>query len=162
MGKTHLCYLGLGSNLGDPKQNVLAAISRIGSFPLTDLSSQSSLYKTAPIGMDSPNLFVNAVCEIRTDLGPRGLLELCLGLEKAFGRDRARGKDRELDVDILYYSNCIIWEYDLKIPHPRLSQRSFVLVPWSEIAGGLVLRPWGKSIIDLMKGIDLIGIEEIS
>ena len=145
-----IVYLGLGSNLGDPVKNIEEAIAKIRAMPKTRLVARSSLYRTAPFCIDSDNWFINAVVGIETSLGPRDVLEAGLALEASFGRTRAKGPDRELDVDILYFSDCIIWERDLKIPHPNLAQRRFVLIPWVEIAGNFVVRPWGRTISELL------------
>ena len=147
-------FLGIGSNLGDKKQNVLSSIKRIDAFEGTRVIAYSGLYKTPPHGIITPNWFINAACEIITSITPRALLRHCLELERSFGRNRQNGMDRELDVDILYYNNCIVWEHDLKLPHPRLSMRGFVLVPWCEIAPDLVLRPWGVSVKRLLRYCD--------
>ena len=142
--------MGLGSNLGDPKKNVMDAMERVARLPRTFLLGKSRLYSTEPVGFESPNRFVNAVVKVETELAPRALMTRCLGIERAFGRDRARGPDRELDIDILFYGNCIVWEHDLKIPHPRLAQRAFVLAPWMDLAPELVLRPWERTVESLL------------
>ncbi len=139
-------FLGIGSNLGDKEHNVLSSIKEIDAFECTRVIAYSGLYKTPPYGITTPNWFINAVCEITTCIFPRALLRHALELERSFGRNRQNGMDRELDIDILYYNNCIVWEHDLKLPHPRLSKRGFVLIPWCEIAPELVIRPWGLSL----------------
>ncbi len=154
------CFLGIGSNLGEPHKLVSDAIRRLANSPGITLRSCSRLYRTEPVGIASRNWFINAVCEIETDLAPRELLKLCLGIEKEFGRDRALGPDRQIDLDILYFNNCIIWEQDLKIPHPSIAQRGFVLIPWSDISPGLILRPWNESIRAMLDKVEKDGVEE--
>ena len=156
-----LCFLGLGSNLGTPEKNILDALDRVAALSETSLLGQSRLYRTAPVGVETTSYFVNAVAKTETDISPRALMARCLEIERAFGRDRTRGPDRELDIDILFYGNCIVWEYDLKIPHPRLAQRAFVLAPWMDLAPDLVLRPWGSTVESLLCKTGLKGIEVI-
>ena len=157
-----LCFLGIGSNLGDPKKNVERGIEGVGHFQHTTLLACSRLYKTKPVGMESDSWFVNAVLKVETSLNPRRLMTCCLDLEREMGRDRGRGQDRELDLDILYYGNCIVWESDLKIPHPRLAHRAFVLIPWSDVAGGLYIRPWNMTVHALSQQVDRTLAEAIS
>ncbi len=153
------CFLGLGSNLDEPQKHVRNALKRLADLPSTTLESCSRLYWTAPVGISSRNRFINAVCEIETDLSPRELLVLCLEIEKEFGRDRKKGPDRQIDLDILYFNNCIIWEQDLKVPHPAIAQRGFVLIPWADVNPGLILRPWNKSIKALLDLAEKGGVE---
>jgi 2-amino-4-hydroxy-6-hydroxymethyldihydropteridine diphosphokinase len=112
-----------------------AAAARLAS--LGRLTACSSLYSTTPVGFADQPQFLNAVVALATDLGPRPLLEALLALEREFGRDRSAGVangPRTLDLDILLYGDVVISEFDLVVPHPRLGQRAFVLVPFNEIA----------------------------
>jgi len=110
----------------------------------------SHFYETEPVGIDTEHWFVNGVCEISTTLEPKKLLSLLLEIESYFGRDRTLGDDRPIDLDILFLDDMVIDERDLQIPHPRLIQRRFVLLPWAELAPDLVVSPWGKSVCQML------------
>ena len=121
-------YLGLGSNIGDRKQQLLKAIDLIGNIKGIKVTKQSSIYETAPIGYtDQPN-FLNLCLEIETELSPQQLLKHCLDIEQQLHRVREiRWGPRTLDIDILLYSDNIIETDNLSIPHPRMQERAFVL-----------------------------------
>ena len=134
-----LAFIGLGANLpsaaGSPAETLSAAAQRIADSGR--MVARSSLYSTAPVGYADQPRFINAAIEIDTPLGPRELLESLLAIERAFGRDRANAipnGPRTLDLDILLYDDLIVNEADLQIPHPRLFERGFVLIPLNEIA----------------------------
>ena len=128
-------YLGLGSNIGDRKQQLLKAIDLIGNIKGIKVTKQSSIYETAPIGYtDQPN-FLNLCLEIETELSPQQLLKHCLDIEQQLHRVREiRWGPRTLDLDILLYSDNIIETDNLSIPHPRMQERAFVLIPLNDIA----------------------------
>ena len=128
-------YLGLGSNIGDRKQQLLKAIDLIGNIKGIKVTKQSSIYETAPIGYtDQPN-FLNLCLEIETELSPQQLLKHCLDIEQQLHRVREiRWGPRTLDIDILLYSDNIIETDNLIIPHPRMQERAFVLIPLNDIA----------------------------
>lgn len=128
-------YLGLGSNIGDRKQQLLKAIDLIGNIKGIKVTKQSSIYETAPIGYtDQPN-FLNLCLEIETELSPQQLLKHCLDIEQQLHRLREiRWGPRTLDIDILLYSDNIIETDNLSIPHPRMQERAFVLIPLNDIA----------------------------
>ena len=128
-------YLGLGSNIGDRKQQLLKAIDLIGNIKGIKVTKQSSIYETAPIGYtDQPN-FLNLCFEIETELSPQQLLKHCLDIEQQLHRVREiRWGPRTLDIDILLYSDNIIETDNLSIPHPRMQERAFVLIPLNDIA----------------------------
>ena len=128
-------YLGLGSNIGDRKQQLLKAIDLIGNIKGIKVTKQSSIYETAPIGYtDQPN-FLNLCLEIETELSPQQLLKHCLDIEQQLHRVREiRLGPRTLDIDILLYSDNIIETDNLSIPHPRMQERAFVLIPLNDIA----------------------------
>lgn len=134
-----IAYIGLGANIvspaGLPRDTLIAAAGRLGA--LGGIAARSQLYSTAPVGFADQPRFVNAVVALETDLAPRELLHALLEIEREFGRDRAAAianGPRTLDLDILLYGNEIIHEPGLEIPHPRLAERAFVLVPLNEIA----------------------------
>ena len=128
-------YLGLGSNIGDRKQQLLKAIDLIGNIKGIKVTKQSSIYETAPIGYtDQPN-FLNLCLEIESELSPQQLLKHCLDIEQQLHRVREiRWGPRTLDIDILLYSDNIIETDNLSIPHPRMQERAFVLIPLNDIA----------------------------
>ncbi|MGI6143422.1 MAG: 2-amino-4-hydroxy-6-hydroxymethyldihydropteridine diphosphokinase [bacterium] len=153
-------YLGLGSNLGDRKafiDRALAGLLRAG----VTIKGVSSLYETEPVGfMDQPS-FYNAVVRGVTGMGPRQLLKTVLAIEKELGRRREiRWGPRTIDIDILIYGQEVIREMDLEIPHPRLAERAFVLIPLLELAPSLSL-PNGRKIADLVKTVDSSGVKRI-
>ncbi|MEN8256961.1 MAG: 2-amino-4-hydroxy-6-hydroxymethyldihydropteridine diphosphokinase [Thermodesulfobacteriota bacterium] len=129
-----LVFIGLGSNLGDGRQNLQQAWQSLGKTKGITLLSLSSPYKTEPVGIRTDNWFTNAVGALETTLTPHELLATMLDLERAMGRDRSAGHDRSVDLDILYYDDQIIQDKDLEVPHPRISSRLFVLAPLAEIA----------------------------
>src|ERR1039458_7133204 len=137
-------FIGMGANLaswaGAPEATLAAAALRLES--LGRVTCRSSLYSTAPVGFAGQPRFVNAVVELETELEPRTLLKGLLAIEQEFGRDRAAGfanGPRTLDLDILLLGDHVIHEPGLVIPHPRLAERAFVLVPLCEIAAGVVV-----------------------
>lgn len=148
-------YIGMGGNLaswaGAPEATLAAAALRLES--LGRVTSRSSLYSTAPVGFAEQPRFVNAVVELETALEPRELLERLLAIEQEFGRDRAAGianGPRTLDLDILLYGDLEIREQGLVIPHPRLSERAFVLIPLNEIAPQAVVPGVAKTVGQLL------------
>lgn len=127
-------FLGLGSNLGDRREHLARAV---GGLP--DLVAVSPVYETEPMGGPPQGDYLNCVAELDTDLGPRRLLELAGRLEAAAGRVRAeRFGPRPLDVDVLLVGDQVVDEPDLVVPHPRLWERRFVLVPLADLAPELV------------------------
>ncbi len=130
-------YIALGSNLGDRESYIRGAIEAVGRLEGTDVVAESSVIETDPVGPDGQGPYLNAVIHIRTTLAPRDLLDELLAIEHEFGRDRSeqqRWGPRTLDLDVLVYENLIIDEHGLNVPHPRLHDRLFVLVPLAEIA----------------------------
>ena len=136
-GGTERVYLGLGSNLGDREANLRHAVELLGKS--VGLERISSIYETAPWGYLEQPHFLNCVCEGRTALQPLDLLAVVKDVERAVGREPLgegpiRWGPRVLDVDILFYGRRVVREAGLEIPHPRLAERAFVLVPLEEIA----------------------------
>ena len=129
--------MALGSNLGDSNQILQQAWQAIGHVDEIELIALSHPYVTEPVGMESDNLFLNAVGILETTLSPESLLATTQQVEKSFGRDKKTGvdgyQDRLLDLDILYFSDCQLAASNLVLPHPHLSERLFVLAPLMEI-----------------------------
>jgi 2-amino-4-hydroxy-6-hydroxymethyldihydropteridine diphosphokinase len=151
-------YIGIGGNLaswaGEPEATLAAAALRLES--LGRLIRRSSLYSTAPVGFASQPRFVNAVVALETALEPRELLNSLLAIEQEFGRDRAAGfanGPRTLDLDILLFGDLEISEPELRIPHPRLAERTFVLVPLNEIVPTAVVPGYGKTVAQLFANL---------
>ena len=128
-------YIGLGANLGDPVEQIGAALAALDGLPETRVVRRSSLYRSAPVGhADQPD-FINAVAEIETTLAPRVLLDALLAIEMGLGRRRSfANAPRTLDLDLLLYGDMVMDEPGLSVPHPRMHARAFVLAPLAEIA----------------------------
>jgi 2-amino-4-hydroxy-6-hydroxymethyldihydropteridine diphosphokinase len=131
-------YVGVGANLGDAAGAVREAIERLRDLPATSLVAQSSLYRTAPVDSSGPD-YINAVVQLVTQLTAPELLRELQRLENDAGRERPyRNAPRTLDLDLLLFGSARIDSADLQVPHPRMHERAFVLVPLAEIAPGLV------------------------
>jgi len=141
-------YIGLGSNLGDREAMIRLALDDIARLPETALLKASSLYDTEPVGeVEQPN-FLNAVAVIDTGLTARQLLWNLLLVEKRLGRVRTqKWGPRTIDLDLLLYGNLIVEEPDLRVPHPELTRRSFVLVPLVEMEPLLVHPETGETLV---------------
>jgi 2-amino-4-hydroxy-6-hydroxymethyldihydropteridine diphosphokinase len=130
-----LAYVGLGANLGDPAATLRWALERLAQRPQVRLAGVSSFYRSAPIDATGPD-FVNAVARLETTLPPEALLDELQALEAAQGRERPyRNAPRTLDLDLLLYGDLRLATDRLSLPHPRLHERAFVLVPLAELAG---------------------------
>lgn len=153
-------YLGLGSNLGDREAMLRAAIAALEAAPGVRVTAISSLYETPPWGPVPQGPYLNACVALETTLSPRELLTLCLVIERDHGRERAiRWGPRTLDMDVLLYGDETINEEGLIVPHPRMSERAFVLVPLAEIAPGL--RIGGRAIGEILAGVETDEIRKI-
>ena len=153
-----ICYIGMGANVpsaaGPPEATMAAAADRLGSIGC--VCCCSSLYSTAPVGFADQPRFLNAVIALKTDLSPASLLAALLGIERDFGRDRAGAipnGPRTLDLDLLLYGDYVLHESNLDVPHPRLAERAFVLVPLHEIAPHLVVVPRQATVTQLLNGL---------
>lgn len=127
-------YIGLGSNLGDPIAQLCTALAALSRMPETRLAARSSLYRSAPVGDAGPPDFVNAVARVETGLAAEALLDALQEIERAHGRERPfPGAPRTLDLDLLLYGTQRIATQRLSVPHPRMHQRAFVLLPLLEL-----------------------------
>ncbi|MGH8738993.1 MAG: 2-amino-4-hydroxy-6-hydroxymethyldihydropteridine diphosphokinase [Burkholderiales bacterium] len=127
-------YVGLGSNLVRPREQVLAALDELDRLPQTHLVSHSRIYRSAPLGHEAQPDFVNAVARFDTELEPHRLLAELQAIEKRHGRERSfPDAPRTLDLDLLLYGDAVITSASLIVPHPRMHQRAFVLRPLAEI-----------------------------
>jgi len=145
-------YIGIGSNLGDRKANALEAMDRVAKLPTTRVVRASSLYESEPLG-DAKTWFVNAVIEIETECAPEVLLRKLKAIEEAMGRKRVKGKrwgSRIIDLDILLCDGVVVEKRSLKIPHPEMHKRRFVLLPLAELAPHVVHPHLGQSVSALL------------
>jgi 2-amino-4-hydroxy-6-hydroxymethyldihydropteridine diphosphokinase len=154
-------YLALGSNLGDRRENLAAAIQRLGEA--VEIAALSSLYETEPVGYLEQPQFLNMACKGTTRLSAADLLKRTQEIEIALGRQRTfRNGPRPIDIDILMYDDLQIEHEDLTIPHPRMAERAFVLAPLAEIAPGLLHPVSGKTIQQLLAAVAQDGIEKVA
>lgn len=131
-------YIGLGANLDDPAAQVMQAMDELTKLPESRLTARSSLYASAPVGYANQPDFINAVAAIATRLSPRALLNALFDIEHHHGRNRSfRNAPRTLDLDLLLYGDAHFHEEGLTLPHPRMVDRAFVLLPLHEIAPNL-------------------------
>ena len=144
-------FLGLGSNLGDRLENINTATLMVEKHA-GQVVALSSIYETEPWGFEDDNKFINMVICINTDLSPAALLGRLIMIEAKLGRLRCEGKyiSRTIDIDILFYGDEVIDDNGLQIPHPRLHERRFVLIPLNEIAPGHIHPVLNKNVRDLI------------
>jgi 2-amino-4-hydroxy-6-hydroxymethyldihydropteridine diphosphokinase len=148
-------YVALGSNLGDREAHLRAALAALRARPEIEVAAVSRVYQTAPVGPPPQGPYLNAVVRLRTRLAPRGLLDCLLEIEAARGRQREGGRwsARTLDLDLLFYGSLVLDEPGLRVPHPRLHERNFVLEPLCDVAPDLVHPRLGKTVEELARSV---------
>jgi 2-amino-4-hydroxy-6-hydroxymethyldihydropteridine diphosphokinase len=156
-------YVGLGSNLQQPLHQLLKAFDALSALPRTRMLARSSLYRSAPVGKTDQPDFVNAVAALRTGLAPGELLQALLRLEAQQGRVRSEpNAPRTLDLDLLLFDAQIIHQPGLDVPHPRMHERAFVLMPLAELDPQLII-PGRGAVAELLArvaGQDVTRIDE--
>ena len=146
---SYTCYLSLGANLGHREVSFIEAMRLLQASEKIQLTAVSSLYETPPWGKLDQPAFINAAAAVKTELAPLELLQICQSIEKQLGRQRhEHWGARTIDVDMLYIPGVTMDEEALKLPHPYMLQRSFVLVPLAEVAGDMVIA--GKNVKEHM------------
>ena len=152
-------WLGLGSNLQQPVAQLRHALSRLGEAEGLEVLRVSSFYRTPPWGDEQQDDFINAVVEIKTSLDPIPLLRLLQSIENLMGRQRSgrRWGPRLIDIDLLLYGDQQYHSADLEVPHPRMHERAFVLIPLSELAAELEI-PGHGAVAELLQQLDDSGI----
>jgi 2-amino-4-hydroxy-6-hydroxymethyldihydropteridine diphosphokinase len=154
--------LALGGNVGDVRETLDRAVAQLCDGKDVALAASSSDYRTPPWGVEDQPPFVNRCINVTTRLAPRALLDRAQAVERALGRNRAderRWGPRTIDIDILAYDDLSLDEAGLTLPHPRLFERAFVLVPLAEIVPGRVIA--GTRVKDALMRVDISGIEKL-
>lgn len=157
-------YVGLGSNLQDPENQIHTALRELTTLPDTRCVRHSSLYRTRPVGPQDQPDFINAVAMLTTGLPAESLLDACQKLEQIHRRVRQgeRWGPRTLDLDLLLYARQRIATARLTVPHPRIAERAFVLVPLAEIAPSEMSIPGLGSLSELLEQVGLDGVQRLS
>jgi 2-amino-4-hydroxy-6-hydroxymethyldihydropteridine diphosphokinase len=154
-------YIGLGSNLEQPQQQILTAIHDIKAIAGVELVAQSSLYHSPPMGPQDQPDYINAVVAVDTELAPLALLDALQHIEQSHGRVRKRHwGERTLDLDILLVDDKVISEPRLTVPHPGIAERAFVVYPLAEIAPDLLIPGKGK-LSDIQANCPLDGLKQV-
>ena len=159
-------YIGIGSNLGDKLNNCRKSVEMTGRIPDTSVTAQSLFYRTEPVGVEGQDWYVNGVISLSTGLSAQTLLKNLLDIEHILGRERKKKWDsRTIDLDILLYGQEVIEKENLKVPHPLMHVRRFVLEPMVELAPDLIHPVLGKSMAGLLEdfkeqGQDVIPLGE--
>jgi 2-amino-4-hydroxy-6-hydroxymethyldihydropteridine diphosphokinase len=155
-------YVALGSNLDDPQRQVLRAMDALADLPDTSVCRRSSLYRTPPWGVLEQPAFINAAVELETSLAPHVLLDAMLAIERRAGRVRGeRNGPRTLDLDLIHVDDVQIDDARLTVPHPRMAERAFVLLPLCDIAPTMAL-PGDLTVAQRLAQLDLAGYERLA
>jgi 2-amino-4-hydroxy-6-hydroxymethyldihydropteridine diphosphokinase len=155
-------YIGIGSNLGDKRQNCLRAIEKVEQIPGCKFTGRSGWYLTRPVGVKGQDWYVNGVVSISTKIPPQDLLRNLLDIEADMGRVRGnRWESRIIDLDILLYGHEIINDEDLTVPHPLMHLRKFVLVPLVQLAPDMIHPSLGVTMTELLRRIPKNGQEVV-
>jgi 2-amino-4-hydroxy-6-hydroxymethyldihydropteridine diphosphokinase len=153
-------YLALGSNVGERLEQMRSALKLLGAAGVT-IVTESPVYQNRAIGMGVADPFLNAVVEVQTELGPEGLLDVCLAVENKLGRVRTGGwSPRTIDIDVLTFGRTSIDAERLQLPHPRIAERDFVLQPLADIAPELEL--FRQPIKALLERLPLVELERVA
>ncbi len=157
-----LAYVALGSNMDGPSQQVLDGMEALAGLPDTRLLQRSSLYLTPPWGVHDQPRFVNAAVALDTTLPPHVLLEALLSIERRAGRVRGeRNGPRVLDLDLLHVDGVRVDDERLSLPHPRMAERAFVLLPLNDVAPTLILAD-STTVADQLRRLDTSGCEKVA
>lgn len=156
-----IVYLGLGTNLGDRSANLSAAVGSISA--IAKLMDSSSIYRTAPWGFTEQPDFYNQVLKVQTELSPTDLLAQCKSIEETIGRTPTfRYGPRLIDIDILLYGEILLDTPSLTIPHPRLVERAFMLIPLLEISAEIIHPVSGMPFSQYLQGLDTSGVVRLT
>jgi len=153
--------VALGANIGEPLRQVEAGFAALATLPGTRLIARSSLYRSAPVGYADQPDFINAVALIETVLEPHALLDALLAIERAHGRVREfANAPRTLDLDIVLYADTVVHDAGLTIPHARMLERAFVMVPLAEVAPGMQVP--GRGLVgELAARVDAASVAQL-
>ncbi len=161
VAQTHTACVALGANIGDPVQQVGAGFAALAALPGTRLVARSSLYRSAPVGYTDQPDFINAVAVIATSIAPQALLDALLAIERTHGRVREfPNAPRTLDLDIVLYGDVVLNEPGLTIPHARMLERAFVMVPLAEVAPDAMVPGHGR-VRDLAARVDAASVAQL-
>ncbi len=162
MDERVIAWIGLGANLGHPRQALGEAFETLAALPETRLLARSSIWRTAPVGAPGQPDYFNAVAKLETGLSPHILLRDIQAIEQEYGRERTfRNAPRTLDLDLLLYGDAILAFPDLVVPHERMHERAFVLAPLAEIDPSLEI-PGVGSVAELLASITDQSVERMS